>query len=122
MIRSALWLSLTTAFLLFNDTTYGQSGKFKTVEIKTEILCDHCLRCESCHANIYYTIKRETKGVRKVEVNPQGNTVMVKYKVDKTDPQEIEEAIAKAGFKANDLPPMAEARQKLDGCCKGREH
>jgi copper chaperone CopZ len=118
---------ITAVILLFTGIqTYGQEDstkeKFKTVEIKTEILCSHFQTCETGYTNVYYTIKRETKGVRKINVDPETNTITVKYRTDKTNLAEIEEAITLAGFKANDLPPNEEAYAKLDGCCKGGSH
>jgi copper chaperone CopZ len=118
---------ITAVILLFTGIqTYGQEDstkeKFKTVEIKTEILCSHFQTCETGYTNVYYTIKRETKGVRKINVNPETNTITVKYRTDKTNLAEIKEAITLAGFKANDLPPNEEAYAKLDGCCKGGSH
>lgn len=113
-------------FLFIVIQTYGQENssdeKFKTVEIKTEILCSHFQTCETGYNNVYYTIKRETKGVRRINVDPKTNTITVKYRTDKTNLAEIEKAITLAGFKANDLIPNQEAYAKLDGCCKGGSH
>lgn len=119
-------LMTAVIFLFMGTQTYGQESssneKFKTVEIKTEILCSHFQTCETGYSNVYYTIKRETKGAKKINVNPKTNIITVKYRTDKTNLAEIEEAITHAGFKANDLPPNKEAYAKLDRCCKMGSH
>lgn len=97
---------------------HSQSSKIKTAEIKTEIACDHCVKCESCDLNIYIHIKDNTKGVRSVNIDAEKNTITVKYNSKRTSVSEIGKSIALAGFKANDQNPTEEAYNNLDGCCK----
>lgn len=97
---------------------FGQSSKIKTIDIQTEIFCDHCLECESCDQNIFIKVKENTKGVRKIKVNADKNLITVKYNSEKTNIEEIEKAIALSGFKANDREPSEESYNALDGCCK----
>jgi copper chaperone CopZ len=104
--------------ILFMQLAYSQSSKIITTEIKTEIVCDHCLACESCDFNIFTNIKSNTKGVRKIKVNPSENSITVKYNSKKTTLEEIEKAILLSGFKANEHEPSNEAYNSLDGCCK----
>jgi copper chaperone CopZ len=119
MLKNIFFSLVGITFFASCGSMKSSSDKYTTAEIKTEILCDHCLQCESCYTNIYYTVKQETDGVRKVKVNPETNTISVKYKVEKTTLEEIEKAITLAGFKANEHPPQEKAYQKLDGCCRG---
>lgn len=111
-------LFLTLLFAFSIQLAYSQPNKIETAEIKTEIVCDHCLKCESCDQNIFLKVKDNTKGVRSIKVNPEKNIITVKYNSEKTSLSEIEAAIALAGFKANDQEPTAEAYNQLDGCCK----
>ena len=108
-----------TLILLFSaQLSYSQSSKIKTTEIKTEIACDHCVKCESCDLNIYTHIKDNTKGVRSVKIDADKNVIAVKYNSKRTSLEEIENAIAMAGFQANDVEPTEEAYNSLDACCK----
>lgn len=111
-------LLLTILFAFSIQFAYSQSSKVKTAEIKTEIFCDHCLECESCDRNIFLKVKDNTKGVKSIKVDPEKNTITVKYNSEKTNLSEIEQAIALAGYKANDQEPTLEAYNNLDGCCK----
>lgn len=91
--------------------------KFETITIKTSIVCDHCMECDDCGFSID-THTRSLKGIKKVKINPDESTVDVTFRNDKTTPDEIRGAIAKAGFDADDVKADPEAYAKLDGCCK----
>lgn len=97
--------------------TYGQSDKVQIAEISTQIWCDHCNECESCGPRIYFNLK-ELKGIKRVDIDGDGNTITVKYDKDKVTLAQIEEAIAMAGFDANERKADPEAYKALDGCCK----
>ena len=94
--------------------------KTETVTIKTSIVCDHCMECDDCGFNIDTHI-RTLKGIRKVNINPEENTVQVTFRNDKTTPDEIRAALSKAGFDADEIKADPEAYAKLDGCCKKPE-
>jgi hypothetical protein len=65
-------------------------------------------------------IKEKNKGVRGVTIDPEANTITVKYKAGKTTVEEIKKAISLSGYRADDLPADADAYNQLDGCCKKR--
>lgn len=90
----------------------------ETITIKTTIYCNHCLRCESCGMNINNTIKEIVSGVSKVRIDPSNHTIMVTYKTEKTNPAEIRNAIAAAGFDADSVKASPDGYAKLDACCK----
>lgn len=92
----------------------------ETITIKTSIVCDHCMKCDDCGYNIDTSI-RKAKGIKKVEIDPEKNTVEVTYRTDKTTPEEIRIALSKSGFDADDVKADPEAYAKLDGCCKKPE-
>ena len=78
----SLSLLLTTVFAgLAQD-------KLETITIKTTIVCDHCMKCDDCGYNIDTSI-RKAKGIKKVNINPEKNTVQVTYNSGKTTPEEI---------------------------------
>lgn len=93
-------------------------GEKKTITIKTQIYCSHCMQCESCGKNINDHIREANKGISKVEVDSKTNTITVTYDTDKTNPESIRTAINKAGYDADDQKAPAAAVGKLDGCCK----
>jgi copper chaperone CopZ len=106
-------------FPLFIHTATAQDNKSETVVIKTKIYCDHCLKCTSCGANIKQSIK-QNKGIKKVSINPQENTISVTYLSTETNTDNIRKAITEAGFDADELKATADGYAKLDGCCKAR--
>jgi copper chaperone CopZ len=98
--------------------SYSQDSFLETTQINTEIFCNHCLQCESCDENIFNQIKLNNNGIRFVKVDAKKNIISVKYNSKKTNLEEIEKAIAMAGYRANDIIPNEDAYKKLDGCCK----
>ena len=108
---------LSTLILAFVALTGFAQDKLETITIKTTIVCDHCMKCDDCGYNIDTSI-RKAKGIKKVNINPEKNTVQVTYRPDKTSPKEIRIALSKAGYNADDVKADPEAYAKLDGCCK----
>ncbi len=107
-------------FLMFAASfSFSQTAKKETLVVKTSIVCDHCLQCESCGANIYNSTLT-IKGVKSIEVSPETNTISVTYKTKKTDPDKIRAAIAASGFDADHVKADPSAYVKLDGCCKAK--
>ncbi|HWK55769.1 MAG TPA: heavy metal-associated domain-containing protein [Parapedobacter sp.] len=96
---------------------FAQSNT-ETIVIKTAIYCDHSLQCESSAPNINQSVRRKVKGIRRVKVDPEANTITVTYRKDKATPDEIRQAISATGFDADQLKALTEAYEKLDACCK----
>lgn len=88
-----------------------------TLSVKTAITCDHCLECETCGQNLIPGIY-SLKGVKKVTIEAEKNTITVVYQSEKITPTEIRTAISKRGYKADDVAADPEGLSKLDGCCK----
>ena len=112
---------LTLLFISSIHLAFSQEDKIKTSVIDTEIFCDHCAECASCDQNIFLKINGHTKGVRKVIIDSETNTISVTYNSKKTSLEEIEQAIVLSGYKANGVEPTEEAYNSLDGCCKKKD-
>jgi len=109
---------LTGLFLLsVSAFAFAQKPKGDTLAVKTKIYCDHCLECGSCAGNIN-TAMAGLYGIKKVQIDPAKNVIVVVYNPAKMTPEKIREAISKAGFDADNVPAKAEAVASLDGCCK----
>lgn len=113
-MKNVIMTFALTALML---TGYAKGGEIKTVVIKTNIYCSHCLQCGSCGANINDHI-REEKGIKKVSVDPKTNTITVNYDSEQTNIDNIRGAINAAGYDADDKKAPKETVAKLDGCCK----
>ncbi|MEX1189649.1 MAG: heavy metal-associated domain-containing protein [Bacteroidia bacterium] len=97
---------------------FSAKGEKQTIVIKTQIYCDHCLKCASCGANINDKIRDDNKGIKSVDIDPIANTITVVYNDAKTSPDKIKEAILAAGYDVDDKKASAETVAKLDVCCK----
>ncbi len=104
-------------FVLLSHQVLAQPDHIKTAEIETKIWCDHCQECPDCGKNIFLSVKKN-KGIKDVVVDDANHTIAVTYNSKKISLEEIEEAIAMAGFKANDVEADPEAYENLDACCK----
>jgi periplasmic mercuric ion binding protein len=83
----------------------------KTIEIKTSTVCDMCKD----------RIERELvfeSGIKSVKVDLKANTITVKFRTDKTNPETIRKAVANLGYWADEVPANEEAFNKLPECCK----
>lgn len=108
---------LIIIFFASGNILFGQKTNKQTIAIKTQIFCDHCLKCGSCGANIKDNINAN-KGIEKVLIDSNKNIIIVTYDANKTSPEKIREAINKAGYDADDKKATAKAVKALDGCCK----
>ena len=115
-MKNLLMLLLLT---LCVNISFSQTAKKETIVVKTSIVCDHCMQCESCGANIYNSTLT-IPGVKSIDVSPEANTITVKYKTSKTDPDKIRAAIAASGYDADHVKADPSAYIKLDGCCKAK--
>ena len=98
-------------------TVSAQLPKKATVEIKTKIYCDHCLKCADCSGNINMAL-RKYPGVKKTEIKPGENKIVVVYNPKKTSPERLRKLISDAGFDADDVKANPDSVAKLDTCCR----
>ena len=75
------------------------------------------MQCSMCVANIENSLNN-IDGIVKVKVNLQKLNVIVRYKSEIINKEEIEQQISKAGYKANDIEANLEEYEKLASCCK----
>lgn len=75
------------------------------------------MECGSCDARIREAVSG-IKGIRRVKVDPEQNTIEVTYTPAKAGVDDIRRAIAGAGFRADELRPSAAGYSSLDACCK----
>lgn len=104
-------------FLGLFGAANAQSPKKATIEIKTKIYCDHCLKCGDCSGNIN-TALRKYAGVKKTKILPEENKIVVVYNPKKTSPEQLRKQISDAGFDADDVKANPDAVAKLDTCCQ----
>ncbi len=102
--------------ILFFQNSFSQKKEKKVLEaeIKTTAVCD------MCKGKIEKILAYET-GVKSSEVDYKTGVVKVKYKSHKTDINKIREAIANAGYNADDVKKNEEAYKKMSACCKKGE-
>lgn len=110
---------IAAAFVVSSLCAVGAvaDDKFKEIVIKTIIYCDHCAQCEDCEPKIENAVN-VLKGIKYAVLDVETQTVKVIYNPEKIDAQAIKQAIANAGFAADELEPNPQAYEKLDECCK----
>ena len=85
---------------------------YQTTEIATPTT-----QCGMCEGNIIDALNK-LDSIKKVKINDAHQSVIITYLNDKTTLDELETAISKAGYQANDKAADSEAYGKLALCCK----
>jgi periplasmic mercuric ion binding protein len=96
---------------IFTTALKAQESKFTELKIKTSAVC------ETCKETIEKALAFE-KGVKKSTLDVASKIVTVTYNPEKTTPEKIREAIANAGYDADDVKANPKVFKKLPDCCK----
>ena len=109
-------LTAILSILLFSLTVpaRAQTGE---VTIRLGAYCDHFEQCETGKARLEKELMF-TKGVKDIKTDSKAKTVTIKFNPKKTSDQKLREAIAKAGYDADDVKADPKGYRKLDDCCK----
>ncbi len=89
-----------------------QAATASQVDIKVPTI-----QCESC-ANNVKTALQELQGVKSAQVDLQAKIAQVSFDAATLGLSDLENAIAKAGYDANDTKRDSLAYGDLDACCK----
>ena len=87
-------------------------SSFQTVEIATP-----GTQCPMCEVSIGDALE-SLDGVKRVEVNHEEHKTFIQYDRNKVSLNELEMAITRVGYQANDEPADPNAYSKLSLCCK----
>ncbi|MEX1276609.1 MAG: heavy metal-associated domain-containing protein [Bacteroidota bacterium] len=113
-----LVIALGTLSLL----AYGQSSQKApstkdTVKLEKAAINVETAVCDMCSATIE-TAAEKAEGVKSATVDLETKIAAVEFDPSRTTLAKIEQAIANAGYNANETVRDAEAYKKLDACCK----
>lgn len=100
---------------LSQETEKKKGKEIKEIEIKTSS------QCEDCKVRIEKNMAFE-KGVKFVELDVETKIVTIKYREDKTSPEQLRKAISKIGYDADDVEADPVAYEKLPRCCQKGGH
>ena len=96
--------------LLFVATSFAET-RTVTIDLSTNMVCGTARKLIKKALN-------NIDGVIEAEVETADKIAIVKYDDSKISLSDIENAITKAGYDANDKKADPEAYQKLPECCK----
>jgi len=117
-IFSAGFIQLSLQAKTFNLTEFNIQTiekKIDTVEIKTSAVCNMCK--ERLEHNMAFE-----KGVKSVELDNDTKVLIITYKTNKTNEEELKKAVTKIGYDADELMADQKAHDRLPACCqKGTE-
>ena len=105
--------------LCMNVNAWAQASKGSERDSITKIVAIEVptIKCGSCVKTETNAI-RELKGVEEVNVDKKTKMAVVKYDATKLKVTDIESAIAKSGYDANEVKRDKKAYDELDSCCK----
>jgi copper chaperone CopZ len=104
-------ISVLIMTLLVTFSLMAQGKKKDTINIMTSA------QCEMCKTRIESALAFEA-GVVKSDLDLETKTITVVYKVGRTTPDKIREAITRVGYDADQMLANEEAYNKLPPCCK----
>lgn len=73
--------------------------------------------CENCKNTIEEGLVK-TAGILSVQVDLEAKIAHINYNGSVLEQKDVEQAIAKLGYQANDTPADPDAYEALSGCCK----
>lgn len=105
-----LLIMLSSPFLLAFENIAEQKNTAE-ITIQTSVVCEMCK--ERIEKSLFFE-----KGVKEVNVDMNKKTVHVKYRTDKTTPENIKQALSKLGYRADELAADPKGFEALPSCCK----
>jgi copper ion binding protein len=100
------------------DNTGQQSQQVaQTEQTATAAINLPTMKCEMCAKTITEAVQ-QLDGVKAVNVSVEKKNTEVQFITAKLDVKKIEDAIAKAGYDANNTKRSEEAYSKLPKCCQ----
>lgn len=81
------------------------------ITVKSSVVCEMCKN--TLEEGLAYA-----KGIKRVFVDVEANTIYVKYNDKKLSEKEIKTMITELGYAADDMKPVKEAYDKLHACCQ----
>ena len=127
-------LILTAILFAMTTSLFAQETEKQEI-IKNEKLSEVNLTCDMACGNCANEVKKQlafTKGVKFVETDYEKNTILVKYRNDKTDSDKIIASLAKIDYKASvkkaccpsksTTSDCSQTQKKACGGCSGDKH
>ena len=101
----------------FSFFAFAAQAQTQEVIIKVGFECDHFVECETGQTRLEKHLMY-TKGIKDIKFSPETSTVRLQFNAKQTNEQKIREAIAKAGYAADDVKSDPKGYAKLDPCCR----
>jgi cation transport ATPase len=89
----------------------AKESKYDTVSFKTSAVC------KMCKERIEHDMSFE-KGVKAVELDLPSQVVTIVYKKGKTTEKDLQVAITRIGYDADDMQADQKAHDRLPACCQ----
>ncbi|MCE2438160.1 MAG: heavy-metal-associated domain-containing protein [Candidatus Latescibacteria bacterium] len=112
-MRKTICIVLSSVFAFALVAVSGCS----TAETRTAKIKVPTAQCMMCANKIDTTLKN-VDGVKEVNVDMDTRVVNVTYDAKRTDTAAMEQAIARVGYQANQVPADSTAYASLPDCCK----
>ncbi len=109
-------LLVLIVMVLLVVSTYADNKQKNVSEVTYKVEMD----CQSCVNKIKKNIPFE-KGVKDFKVDFEGQTVTIKFRDDKTNKENLAQALKKLDFKVEELK-KGESVKPAAKCCEGHHH
>ncbi len=118
-MKTLIYLVIATLFSVRGTHLVAQETKESKTENVAKVVSIEVptIKCGSCVRTVSEALKK-LDGVKEVKVDKKSKTAMVQYDDAKLKIEDMERAIAKAGYDANGVKRDTKAYEALDDCCK----
>lgn len=105
------------AILLLTTMTAGFLGYCSSKNIEAATIQVPGLQCSMCKTNVQNSLQ-DIQGIDDFTVDLQAKSVTVTYQANVLQLQDIQKAIAAAGYDADNVQASEKARNQLASCCR----
>lgn len=117
-MRSFVVIPVLLGFLFIIGCGSGEERDDTPVdEYTTETISLETIQCQMCAATVQQAASN-VEGVERVDVHLEGRVGTVSFNADKASLKDIELAIAKTGYHANDTKRDENVYLQLPACCR----
>lgn len=116
-LTKLFFLSLFVSTFSYSQESKPQMNVEEMTVIKETSIDVPTIKCGSCVKTVSSVLKK-LDGVKEVNVDKKTKKASVKYDSEKVKIADMESAISKAGYDANEMKKDEKAYEELDDCCK----
>lgn len=108
---------IVTLLIILSNFSYSQENNDSLAIFARVTISVPTVKCGTCVKTVTNALK-DLEGIKEVTVDRKTKMAAIKYDITKLKVADIEIAIAKSGYDANEVKHDKKAYDALDSCCR----